>query len=91
MINLFQIFLQERRVRLRGGQRSSEGRVEVFRDGRWGTVCDKNWDIVDANVVCKQLGFGTAIKAVKWAEFGQGTLPVSITQLCNALFLLCVF
>ena len=33
------------------------GRVEVCVDNQWGTVCDKNWNTADANLVCNQLGF----------------------------------
>ena len=58
-----------------GGNTSLEGRVEVFLLGHWGTVCDYDWDFVDAIVVCRQLGYPGAVEAPRYAAFGAGSGP----------------
>uniref|UniRef100_A0A3Q4HK83 Soluble scavenger receptor cysteine-rich domain-containing protein SSC5D n=1 Tax=Neolamprologus brichardi TaxID=32507 RepID=A0A3Q4HK83_NEOBR len=61
-------------IRLTGsGLTRCSGRVEVFYNNIWGTVCDNGWDVNDAQVVCRQLNCGTALQALPSAYFGAGT------------------
>ena len=63
-------------VRLVGGSSNNEGRVEVYYNYQWGTVCDDGWDDTDAGVVCRQLGLGTYGYSHNYAYFGQGSGPI---------------
>ena len=72
-------------LRLANGYASSVGRVEIWFSNQWNTVCDDYWNIEDANVACRQLGFGSAaLTAHQSAYFGQGTGQILLDELdCN--------
>ncbi|XP_067321106.1 deleted in malignant brain tumors 1 protein-like isoform X4 [Anolis sagrei] len=63
-------------LRLMNGTSPCSGRVEVFHNDLWGTVCDAGWDLQGAQVVCRQLGCGDASKALGGAHYGQGSGPI---------------
>ncbi|XP_071480635.1 scavenger receptor cysteine-rich domain-containing group B protein-like [Diadema antillarum] len=71
-------------LRLVNGSTPSEGRIEVLSEsGEWGTICDDGWDIVDAGVACRELGYPDALEARInpfpshfEPPFGQGTGPI---------------
>ena len=48
-------------VRLQGGAYSNEGRVELYCNGQWGTICSHGFDHSDAHTICRQLGYNNAV------------------------------
>ncbi|XP_029640742.1 neurotrypsin [Octopus sinensis] len=68
------------RIRLADGSKT-DGRVELFHNGTWGTICDDSWDNYDAKVVCRMLGLsdGTAFTKA-WFSQGKGEIFMSEVQ-----------
>ena len=72
-------------VRLSDGSGPHEGRVEIYHDGEWGTVCNDLFNDLDATTVCWQLGYhrGTAMVNL---EFGPGSGPIWLDNVeCDGL------
>ncbi|KAK3544478.1 hypothetical protein QTP86_013135 [Hemibagrus guttatus] len=59
-------------LRLSGGKGSCSGRLEVYHNSTWGSVCDDQWNIRNAQVVCRQLGCGSALSADRKVSSGSG-------------------
>ena len=83
-------------IRLQGGSTSMNGRVEVCRNGDWGTVCHDYWSTVDSDVACRQLGFsnsGTNFLCVVCQHEKWLYMPLyTIKTLCyNATMFTCRF
>ena len=58
--------------------------MEVFHNNTWGTVCDDSWNIRDAEVVCRQLGYDGALQALSFSYFGAGTGQIWLDDVrCN--------
>jgi deleted-in-malignant-brain-tumors protein 1 len=60
------------KFRLNGGKTPTEGYVEVYYNGTWGSICKELWDLKDATVACKSMGMPTATYALSYTpQFGR--------------------
>uniref|UniRef100_A0A4W3GFM6 Soluble scavenger receptor cysteine-rich domain-containing protein SSC5D n=1 Tax=Callorhinchus milii TaxID=7868 RepID=A0A4W3GFM6_CALMI len=63
-------------VRLVNGKNRCSGRVEIFHNSTWKSVCGDVWDSNAASIVCRQLMCGTILSISTLAKFGEGTGPI---------------
>ena len=70
LVLFYMIICFSAETRLVGGSSYSEGRVVVFYNRAWGTVCDDDWDMTDAQVACHSMGYGDARST---RSYGQGS------------------
>jgi len=83
LFNYICFYILLARIRLINGSSPNIGRVEIYTNStggvdnaQWGTICDNDWDILDARVVCHQLGYLDAVAAPTSAYYGQGIGPI---------------
>ena len=67
-------------LRIVGGD-NSNGRLEICYGGEWGTICDDNFGIDEANIACNQLGFMGAWSAYTGGTYGEGCGPIFLDDL----------
>ena len=69
-------------VRLRGRQgRRDEGRLEIFYDGQWGTICNNGWDMNNTRVACHQLGYRYGVRVLQSWQVEQGPFRIWLDDL----------
>ena len=59
-------------IYIKNGDNSSSGVIAVQINGREGTICDTFWDIKDADVICRYMGYISAISI-------DGKMDIDIT------------
>ena len=78
---VFELYTEPVRIVGIYNQRNSfAGRVEVWINGAWATVCSYVWGLSDAIVVCRQLGYQYALSAPLFAAYGAGSGPIWLTD-----------
>ncbi|XP_022245475.1 galectin-3-binding protein A-like [Limulus polyphemus] len=73
--------IKEGEIRLVGGSTPNQGNVEIYHMGKWGSICDDEWDQREGDIVCRSLGYLGAEKVTDNAMFGQGRSLIWIDNL----------
>lgn len=77
-------------IRLTGSNTTMQGRVELCYDGVWGTICSDYWEVQEAMVACRQLGFSSAGEKAEREggreEGREGSLSSSPFSFCLLCF-----
>ncbi len=81
--NKVEFISQTSDIRLQDGTVPWEGRVEIFINGEWGTVCASNsWDVNRASYFCRLLGYYSAVSVIRDPTiFGPGSGPVVLDKI----------
>lgn len=77
-LSLKYYFSAHREPRLVGGDIPCSGRVEVKHGDTWGTVCDSDFSLEAASVLCRELQCGTVVSILGGAHFGEGNGQIDL-------------
>ena len=70
-------------LRLSNSLNGRSGRVELYLNGQWGTVCDDHWNASSSTVVCRQLGLGSTGTLTSYGA-GPSSYPIYLDDVkCN--------
>ncbi|XP_033747454.1 scavenger receptor class A member 5-like [Pecten maximus] len=73
-------------VRLVNGSRPNQGRVEIYHNGQWGTICDDGFRDDEARAVCRALGYRDGNPFTS-AYFGRGSGHIFVDDLqCSSTY-----
>ncbi|XP_048001426.1 lysyl oxidase homolog 2-like [Leguminivora glycinivorella] len=78
--NLMETLEADVSLRMVGGKKYNEGRVEIYYKGEWGSVCADGWSFYEAIPVCHHLGLGFAAQASQTNVFGASKIVLSGVQ-----------
>lgn len=65
---------------MRAGAVQWAGRPEIKVNGEWGTICETGFDVLEGNVICRRLGYGSVKTISGRAGYGRGVGKVHFTQ-----------
>ncbi|XP_045183479.2 scavenger receptor cysteine-rich type 1 protein M130-like [Mercenaria mercenaria] len=70
--------------RLSNGRSQSQGRVEFLQSGTWYSYCDDGWNISDAKVICREIGYWNTNPAVSYnSTYGNGRSNYVVRPQCD--------
>nr|XP_026498774.1 lysyl oxidase homolog 2 [Vanessa tameamea]XP_026498775.1 lysyl oxidase homolog 2 [Vanessa tameamea] len=67
-------------LRLVGGRSPNEGRIEIYHNGIWGSICPDGWTLYEASAICHHLALGFAEQALQTNYFGSSKIILSGVQ-----------
>ncbi|KAI6653265.1 Deleted in malignant brain tumors 1 protein-like isoform X2 [Oopsacas minuta] len=73
----------ENSIRLIDGSSAKEGNIQIFQNGKWNFVCDRNWDLEVGTRKCEDLGYEGALEVTKFNYFNSTSGQQNSSLECN--------